>query len=193
MVHCASLEGNPVNNVDPKGLACPAKLKELGACIDSNNFDPKLDCKPNVKADFDSDWVAYNNAKLLDISMTEEHGGLISRTNVFKKVTVAGEATDKGWEGSMPVHSDTKAMMHSHPKGKLYSAAPGFNDIDGIKIGLPNYVTRGGVISSLELVDGQFQFRTIAGMLKESEKIETQKQLNEFQIQSREAKCGCNN
>jgi hypothetical protein len=127
----------------------------------------------------------------LDISLTRENGGQISKENVFKKTKVSGEVTDDGFEATLEYDSTAKAIMHSHPKGKRYSAAPGYGDDAALNIHMPNYVTRNGVTSALELVDGQYQFRTIAGKLTDSEKRDTQDQLDEFQTRSRSPNCGC--
>ncbi len=182
---------NPVSNIDPAGLACPQKLKEIGACIDSTNYDPQVDCRPDVRASADTDLVAFNNAHLLDISKEDEHAGTISKSNVFTKVKIHGGETEEGYEAEMEVDASAAAIMHSHPQGNRYSPGPGHKDNRAVMANLPNYVTRLRKTSVLELVDGQFQFRTLSGTLTEAEKRSTQAQLDIFQSNSRGRFCRC--
>jgi hypothetical protein len=127
----------------------------------------------------------------LDISKDYELGGTISNANVFNKAKMSGAETDEGFEAEMEVPQGTRALVHSHPRGRGYSAAVGYKDNRALNVNFPNYITRFGKISVLELVDGQYQFRTIAGRLSDDEKRDSQARLNAFQTASRGQKCGC--
>jgi len=50
--------GNPLNNADPLGLACPPKVKGAGLCIDASNFDPNTSDGATVAGSAETDEVA---------------------------------------------------------------------------------------------------------------------------------------
>ncbi|PMQ05792.1 putative deoxyribonuclease RhsA [Dyella sp. AD56] len=179
----AYVGSQPLGNVDPLGLACPANLKAAGTCFDASNFDASKSDDITVSGNAQTDEVAALSARTLDTSITDENYASISNLDEFLPATGTGRYTSKGYEGKFSFDpSSSQAICHSHPGADGFSPTPGYGDNKVIeKFGLPNYIVRKGVVGVVEKVDGQYQYRLILGHLDPSMKRITQRQLNDYQ------------
>ena len=173
----------PLSNVDPQGLACPADLMAAGTCFQSSNYDQNSSDDTTVAGTAETDEVAMLNMRKLDTSETDENYAVITDTDTFVTTSGQGINTTKGYQGTFLIDgSKTQAICHSHRLSKGYWPTPGYEDNDPIvNNNQPNYIVRNGVIGVLEEVDGQYQYRLLKGRLTGPQIHATQQQLNLYQ------------
>jgi RHS repeat-associated protein len=125
----AYVGGDPLSEVDPQGLACPANLKAAGTCIDSSNFNPANSDGNTVAGTAETDEVAILNMKSLDTSDSDEHYASVTDTDSFLPATGSGKDSSNGYTGNFTVNEGTtQAICHSHPRGRGFWPTPGFGD-----------------------------------------------------------------
>ena len=178
----AYVGNNPLTNVDPLGLACPAGSKAAGQCFESSNYDPTTDAGPTVQGTPQDDQAFMAHAQSLDTSDTDENYGAITNSGEFVHLPGTGTQNENGYTGHFMVdRSNTAAICHSHPRNRHYGPTPGFGDDSPVRQGFPNYLVRDHVEGVLEMVDGQFDYRLLQGSFNSSQQAATQAQLNAYQ------------
>lgn len=89
--------------------------------------------------------------------------------------------------GNMKIdRSKTNASAHTHPRHKDYSIVPGKGDMRETERGTPFYVVRGQQVIAVEIDNGQYSWRPVAGNFSSRDVRSIQDRINFFQAQKGE-------
>ena len=186
----AYVQNDPVNGLDPTGLACEAAAEKAGSCIDSTNYKESKDGTNTVQSNDAIDASARENLPSLETKGKTERFGQFDQKDEgsveFSEVGGGSKRTTDGVQGSFSVDKSADAVGHSHPNTKDYEIAPGKGDYGAVEGGRPNYIVRDGTIIVIEKVDGQYQARVVEGNLSRSDRSTIRSRLNEFQRKTRD-------
>lgn len=196
----AYVGNDPLNKTDPSGRdTCPGE--SAARCLRADNFDSSK-AKPNSTVSVDANVAAHavatkgnfqvadheearrTNEKLAVIRSGPE--GLTTEPVANAKATDTGESTQVNANVTV---AGLVAIQHGHPI-KEGTIVPGERDnVNVVKLQVPNIIVQGNRVGAVEMIDGRFQFRMLSGSLSgtrgsimdSSERQKVQTMLNIYQ------------
>ncbi len=182
----AYVGNDPMNAVDPEGLAGCSDMKEQslsGKCIESNNYDESQHGDETTISNAQTDSVAKNEMSSLESKNSEQAGYFKTEDDgsvSFSKAESQVSESDGVITTTVDIPKDASAIAHSHPEN-AGEVGPGPGDYKVVESGRPNYIYQNNRISVVEKSGGQYRLRMIKGKMTNAEIKRAQKSLNKFQ------------